>query len=154
MKKKLYQFNQNNSGGSFVVDEKLCHRLLIEADSVDEASDIAEGMGVYYNGCDSGMDCDCCGDRWYRPWSSDGIEFPYSYGTFTPDEANKIAEKYNCKVEKSTKAWADRDTNVIFETPELYAQYLADEYSWTSPDVRVFYKNGEVKEIFSPQVNK
>ena len=43
---KIYQFNQNNSGGSFDVDEKLCHRLLIEADCVDEASDIAESMSA------------------------------------------------------------------------------------------------------------
>jgi len=148
---KIYEFNQNNSGGSFVVDDKLCHRLLIEAESVDEASDIAENLGVYYNGCESGMDCECCGDRWYRPWNSN--TFPYSYGTFTSDEANKIAEKYNCKVEKSEKSRSNKDTNVIFETPEVYAQYIADDYGWTSPDVRVFYKNGEVKEIFSTKIH-
>lgn len=29
---KFYEYNQNNSGGSFIVDKNLCHRLMIEAD--------------------------------------------------------------------------------------------------------------------------
>lgn len=151
---KFFEFTQNNSGGSHYVDDKICHRLLIEANSNDEASDIAEGLGVYYDGCESGMDCECCGDRWYRPWSSDGIQFPYSYGTFTSEEANKIAETYNGKVKLADKAWYNRDTDVVFETPESYMQYVADEYGWTIPDARIFYKNGEVKEIFSKTVIK
>jgi hypothetical protein len=31
---------------------------------------------------------------------------------------------------------------------EEYAQVMADLYGWTKPDIRIFYKNGEVKEIF------
>ncbi len=28
----FYLFNQNNSGGAFIVNDKVCHRLFIEAD--------------------------------------------------------------------------------------------------------------------------
>lgn len=147
---KFYLFNQNNSGGSFVVDDKLCHRVIIEASNTKEAIDIAEKLGVYFDGCSSGQDCDCCGDRWYRPW--DSITFPFSYGTFTNDKAEHLAEIYNVKTEKAEKNYSGRDTNVIFETIESYAQYMANEYGWTTPDVRIFYKNGEVKELFSNQI--
>nr|DAQ95528.1 MAG TPA: hypothetical protein [Caudoviricetes sp.] len=33
----FYLFNQNNSGGSFIVNDKVCHRLFIEADDGREA---------------------------------------------------------------------------------------------------------------------
>lgn len=32
-----YNFTQNNSGGYFDVDDKVCHRLFIEAGSFDDA---------------------------------------------------------------------------------------------------------------------
>ena len=32
-----YCFEQNNSGGSFVVDDKVCNSLFIEAESFDDA---------------------------------------------------------------------------------------------------------------------
>ena len=43
----FYLFDQNNSGGSFVLNDKLCHRLFIEADSAEEAVSIAENLGCY-----------------------------------------------------------------------------------------------------------
>lgn len=151
VKNKFYEFSQNNSGGSFVTDDKLCHRLIIEAKDEDEACRIAEDMGVYFNGCDDGMDCPCCGDRWYRPSE---IDVPYNYGAFTKAEAEKIAEKYGGETVKRSKAtYGNRDTDVIFSV-EQYAGYLAEEYGWTSPDVRIFYKNGEVKEFESSKVVK
>ena len=115
---KFYQFDQNNSGGSFVVDDDLCHRLFIEADSADEATAIAESMGVYFDGVDDGMDCECCGDRWYRQWPTDGKTLPIKFG------------------------------DKMFDTIEEYAQYMADTYGWTKPDARIFYKDGTRKEIF------
>lgn len=60
----FYGFNQNNSGGHFVVDDSLCHRLFIEADDKDEAISKAEELGCYWDGVDKGIDCPCCGDRW------------------------------------------------------------------------------------------
>ena len=60
---KFYEYSQNNTGGSFTTDDKLCHRLFIEANSSTEADEIAEGLGCYWNGVDEGSDCPCCGDR-------------------------------------------------------------------------------------------
>lgn len=148
MEKSFYEFTQNNSGGGFDTDGKLCHRLFIEADTESEACDIAESMGVYFNGCDDGMDCPCCGDRWYRPWSS--LDFPYEYGAFEEKEANKLGEKYGSEViEKDVKKnhTPARRFYVVFKDVEAYAQYLSDEYGWTDPDARVFYSDGTVVEI-------
>ena len=83
-KLEWYEFNQNNSGGKFTVNDSVCHRLFIQAVDADDACSIAEGLGVYFNGCDEGIDCECCGDRWYRPYSA--TEFPLEYSktqTFT-----------------------------------------------------------------------
>lgn len=78
----FYTFNQNNSGGSFVRDEQagICEVVIIEADSAQEANDIAETKGIYFDGCHSGYDCPCCGDRWYSKWHDDGDEVPSIYG--------------------------------------------------------------------------
>jgi len=119
----FYEFNQNNSGGSFQVNDKVCHRLFIEADTPDEATEIAEGLGVYFNGCDDGMDCPCCGDRWYPLYRDDAVKFPLEYGK-----------------------------DQIFENIQDYAQYLADEYGWTSPDGRIYYKDGQVTECYGKNV--
>lgn len=82
-----YTFNQNNSGGSFDFDESrgITHRVIIEANSLAEATDRAKSIGLYFDGCESGMDCECCGDRWYAPWG-DGDEQPDVYGK-NPREA-------------------------------------------------------------------
>ena len=149
---KFYEFDQNNSGGSHSVDSNLCHRLIIEAMNENEACDIAEGMGVYFNGCDDGMDCPCCGDRWYRPSE---MNAPYQYGSFKEDEAIKIVEKYGGDIvdSKYTAYRKEKRFDVLLSI-ENYAQYMADEYGWTSPDIRIFYKNGDVKEIESARVKK
>lgn len=62
----LYEFSQNNSGGRFVFDADagITHRVVIEAESEEEAIEKALGVGLYFNGCDAGIDCNCCGDRW------------------------------------------------------------------------------------------
>lgn len=62
----FYEYTQNNSGGHFEVNDKLCDRLFIEADTFTEADSIAEDLGVYFNGVYKGIDCGCCGDRWSR----------------------------------------------------------------------------------------
>lgn len=58
-----YCFKQNNSGGSFIVDDKVCNRLFIEAKSFDAAVKKAEELGCYWDGVDNGIDCPCCGDK-------------------------------------------------------------------------------------------
>lgn len=60
----FYEFDQNNPGGYF--DTSMPRFLWVEASSAEEACEIAEKHGVYFDGVDKGIDCECCGDRWYR----------------------------------------------------------------------------------------
>lgn len=63
---KYYHFNQNNSGGSFVINKEqgIAHEVYVQANSSGEANIIAINKGIYFNGCSDGSDCPCCGDRW------------------------------------------------------------------------------------------
>lgn len=63
----FFHYSQNNSGGSFDFDlaRGITHHVVIEADSADDANKRAEAIGLYFDGCDAGIDCGCCGDRWY-----------------------------------------------------------------------------------------
>lgn len=78
----FYTFSQNNSGGVFDYDPDrgICEYVIVEADSVKDAVRRAEDIGLYFNGVDEGLDCECCGDRWYEPYNDDGTEFPEVYG--------------------------------------------------------------------------
>jgi hypothetical protein len=72
-----FHFRQNNTGGSF---DGPVH-VLIEARNADYANDRAlVESPVYFDGCDDGFDCPCCGDRWYRAYASEGTEQPKIYG--------------------------------------------------------------------------
>lgn len=63
---KWFEFKQNNSGGRFIVNDKVCNKLLIEAVSFNEAVRKAEELGCYWDGVSKGIDCSCCGDRWSK----------------------------------------------------------------------------------------
>ncbi len=88
MKTKYYTFNQNNSGGGFEKDQKsgIGVAVIVEALDVDHAIQRAEKIGIYFDGCERGLDCRCCGDRWYRPWEDDGDEEPSIYGKSVYEE--------------------------------------------------------------------
>ena len=73
----FYTYSQNNSGGFFCEPAKY---VIVEADSQDEANEIAQEHGVYFNGCATGVDCSCCGDRWYPCWE-DATDEPMIYNT-------------------------------------------------------------------------
>lgn len=70
-----FTYTQNNSGGSFTLPAKY---VIVWAKNADEANDKAEEAGLYFDGCSSGFDCSCCGDRWYRSWE-DGTKTPKIY---------------------------------------------------------------------------
>jgi hypothetical protein len=120
MESRFYEFSQNNSGGSFDIDDKLCGCILIEAKDAEDANIIAESIGIYFDGCDSGIDCSCCGDRWQPVDESDDINL------------KKVSKSYNEEL-------ADM---------KYYAQFIADKYGWTTPSTRIFYLSGKVDEIF------
>ena len=60
-----YIYEQNNSGGSFDIDENVTVTVVIEADSAKEANAIALDKGIYFDGVSDERDCACCGDRWH-----------------------------------------------------------------------------------------
>jgi hypothetical protein len=76
---QFFHFNQNNTGGVWQFDDAVTHHVVIEADSSEDADKRAEAIGIYFDGCESGMDCRCCGDRWYRTYG-DGDDEPMVYG--------------------------------------------------------------------------
>lgn len=122
-----FEFSQNNSGGRFHVDDKVCHRLFIEADNEAEAIQKAESLGVYFDGVAEGLDCPCCGDRWHSPVE---VKFPYQFKDYLYGK------------------------DKVFETPREYAQYLTDNYGCTDPDARLFYKSGTIVSFTRNEPNK
>ena len=63
---KFFTFRQNNSGGSFDYKESkgIVQYVVVQAVDAAHANARAEAAGLYFNGCDYGVDCPCCGDRW------------------------------------------------------------------------------------------
>lgn len=151
----FYEFSQNNSGGSFDVDDKVCHRLFIEADNLSEAIFKAEQLGCYWYGVASGIDCPCCGDRWSKPWDEEGETFPKDYSATDFSSLSSWHMKYDkyeiikephLREGYMIKSYVGK---IRFHNVEEYAQYLSDNYGWTTPDTRIYYKNGDVKEVYT-----
>ena len=167
-KKKLlfFEYDQNNTGGSFDVDDKLCHRLIIEAEDNGKADEIAENLGCYWDGVDNGMDCSCCGDRWYSGhelnfeemntrWNGYEISQWLKESSMSEKEAvEKLKSQYpggTWLVEPILeKKYSSKRVvgKLKIENVEQYAQVMANLFGWTTPDIRIFYANGDVKEIF------
>jgi hypothetical protein len=156
LKKKFYEFNQNNSGGSFDVDENVCHRVIIEATDANHALAIFEPMIENQSGS-----CPCCGDRWYT-YDPDEInldewkEKGYSVGVYShyPDAEQRWFKLYGefprieeptWKTKYSSKEFTGK---IYFENIEQYCQFMANAYGWTVPDIRIHFLDGTKKEIF------
>lgn len=60
----FYIFRQNNSFGTFTVNNDVTYNVVIEAENEEQALDKAVDLGMYFDGCEKGIDCPCCGDRW------------------------------------------------------------------------------------------
>lgn len=73
---KWFHYRQNNSGGHFDYDPKegISVNVYVEARDAKEADFRAEQIGIYFDGIENGMDCDCCGDRWTaQDWCSSEV---------------------------------------------------------------------------------
>lgn len=90
---KWFSFSQNNSGGSFDGPRE----VMVEASSASQANNIAESYGVYFEGCNDGIDCPCCGDRWSIVYESSATDEPlYPLGVSERELAAIFAKKpYN-----------------------------------------------------------
>lgn len=64
----FYHYPQNNSFGIFdrYPDKGIGPDIIIEAYSAESANKRAKKIGIYFNGVEKGVDCPCCGDRWYE----------------------------------------------------------------------------------------
>jgi len=115
-----YEFRQNNSGGRYDINEDVSVRVLIQAATPAEANARAEQVGIYFDGCHSNLDCDCCGDRWDKAWDALEDFTVYSWmGIGRPD-------------------------TVTYDSVFDYAQAVADE-GWgdnKKPEVIVYFADG------------
>jgi len=121
-----YEFRQNNSGGSFQMDNDLTVHVLIQAASTGEANTKAQDIGIYFDGCSDGLDCDCCGDRWY--------------------EAGDAMESF------TTYNWSDRFEPKKHANVREYAQAVADAVMWAEdgkPSVILYYADDTVERFYS-----
>ena len=92
---KFFTFYQNDSGGYFEINDNLAEYVIIEAHSYKEANEKAEKIGIYFDGVDIGIDCECCGDRWTRQWDDDdGTDEPTIFGTPVNDYQGDFSEQY------------------------------------------------------------
>lgn len=90
----FYTYRQNNSGGSFTGPALY---VIVEAKNQNYADFIAENeLGVYFNGIEQGLDCDCCGDRWDSSWDG-GKEVPSIYSSSLA-KYKKEAKSYNSRM--------------------------------------------------------
>ncbi len=82
---KYFTFGQNNSGGGFHVTDDYGEYVIIAAVDVDDANERAKKLGLYFDGVDSGQDCECCGDRWSPVWREKGADSPLVYDEVKPE---------------------------------------------------------------------
>lgn len=69
----FFTYDQNNSGGGYTRDDEagIGERVIVEADTAEEANERAERIGLYFDG---DGDCDCCGNRWSMTYSNGNRE--------------------------------------------------------------------------------
>lgn len=84
---KWFRYRQNNSGGKHRNDP---FALIVKATDHKQANEKAKEH-IYFNGCEDGTDCSCCGDRWYEKYDSD-ID---GYEVFTTKE-EAVSEAREC----------------------------------------------------------
>jgi len=90
---KFYAYSQNNSGGIDVETAFVNRLVIIEAPTAEDANTKALSVGLYFNGCRDGRDCNCCGDRWGEADSHDGDDVPTHYGD--PINLTEVWKDYN-----------------------------------------------------------
>lgn len=62
-----FVYRQNNSAGRFIGPKT----ITVVAETAEQANELAIAQGAYFNGVSKGLDCECCGDRWYRKTAPD-----------------------------------------------------------------------------------
>lgn len=112
----FFEYKQNNSGGDFVFNDKVTTVVIIEAPTPEHANDRAEHIGIYFDGCSDGMDCSCCGDRWYRAWKEKGSKVPEHYGRPVDQLTRSIDGEYDNFELGLVRCWRH-------DGPEIYVYF-------------------------------
>lgn len=68
---KWFYYRQNNSGGYWCGPNHVVVQAVNAAMADATAMEFAD---VYFDGCSTGLDCSCCGDRWSRAWDGEGTD--------------------------------------------------------------------------------
>ena len=73
---KWFHFDQNNSGGYFLVNEDVAEDVYIQAENAEHAQDRARAIFFPYREF-----CECCGERWTIDYirDEDGYDVPTKY---------------------------------------------------------------------------
>jgi hypothetical protein len=107
----FFHYSQNNSGGGFDFDESagITHHVVIEAASAEEADRKLVEIGGYFDGCETGMDCECCGDRWHPTSDWDAKDFPHVYGekVDAPREDKRVFSRWMPEGKETAVHYAD-----------------------------------------------
>ena len=105
----FFHFHQNNSGGVFDLDKEngIAVNVIIEAENSKEANRKASDIGLYFDGCQIGIDCPCCGDRWSEVWEDEGEEVPLVYGTPPQEYVDEGRSLWGKKGENVAVHYAD-----------------------------------------------
>lgn len=128
----FYCFDQNNSGGRFYTNHNrgISHYVIVEGDSREDIIERAQNIGLYFDGCYTGRDCSCCGDRWYEPLEGTNdllSETPSIYGVDVSSGVYTVNDEFGI-------AW-------ITDGPEGYIHYANNEmvpvvYTKVPKDIR------------------
>lgn len=165
MSRKFYEFAQTMTGAEYVEDGKVCHRVFVEADTVDEACRKAETLGIYFDGVSKGIDPTCTGN-WINPdaedddwqdcgnrWNRDCVE--YGENSFPMEMEVSCAHKDEWEpcygsyelIEAPTENGCGLCGKIRVHSIEEYVQALADTESVTFPEARIYYADGTVREF-------
>lgn len=107
---KFFEFDQNNSGGYFDVDENVCHRVIIEANDRDHAVSIFEPMIE-----NESPSCDCCGNRW--SFYCDEVDLS-EYGNDIEQYCQEMANRYGWTSPDSRIHYLDGTKKEIFQNKQ------------------------------------
>ena len=103
---RYYLFGQNNPGGKYFGPKY----VIIEAGDKDEANYIAvEWTAIYFDGVSSGLDCECCGDRWEKIYKEelgyDNLSDTLSWFGGNPDSSYLVLLRQEYKNENGDEVY-------------------------------------------------
>lgn len=102
---KFFTFTQNNTHGTWHINHSkaIGHYVIVQADNAEEANRFAESIGLYFDGVLSGIDCNCCGNRWHTVDDEDGTDEPKVYDEVQSYDKNNhgavVLRTYSSKYE-------------------------------------------------------